>query len=169
MKIIISVQLSSPKRRARPRSLSPSPDVTVPVIGAVIIRSQLWPSVRLVANIAVSAAAQSGAACAQSDQSRRGVPAARYGATSQRAVLLQGKVNCQKLLRPHCDCGCDGGGSTCPIRLSEAGSNGNTQSIAVPLQMVLVIEGVEYRQTLPSCRACRAADIEGHSEAAKLG
>jgi hypothetical protein len=59
----------------------------------------------------VSAAAQSRAACALSGQSRRGFPAAAYGgATLQRAVLLHGKVNCQKLLRPHCDCGCDGGG-----------------------------------------------------------
>jgi hypothetical protein len=30
-------------------------------------------------------------------------------------------------------------------RLTEAASNGDTQSVAVPLQMVLRLEGVEYR------------------------
>jgi hypothetical protein len=30
-------------------------------------------------------------------------------------------------------------------RLTEAASNGETQSVAVPLKMVLLMEGVDYR------------------------
>ena len=47
MKTAKSGPLKSPPMmsKERPRSLSPSPDVTPPVIGAVTIQGQLWPSV----------------------------------------------------------------------------------------------------------------------------